>query len=54
MFSSRKSVCEGYAQSFKKVCDLLDIEAVVIKDTQEILLEKLVKYLEPQTMLGML
>jgi transglutaminase/protease-like cytokinesis protein 3 len=31
MFSSRKSVCEGYAQSFKKVCDLLDIEAVVIK-----------------------
>jgi len=31
MFSSRKSVCEGYAQSFKKICDLLDIEAVVIK-----------------------
>lgn len=31
MFSSRKSVCEGYAQSFKKVCDLLEIEAIVIK-----------------------
>jgi len=31
MFSSRKSVCEGYAQSFKKVCDLLEIESVVIK-----------------------
>ena len=31
IFSSRKSVCEGYAQSFKKVCDLLEIEAVVIK-----------------------
>ncbi len=31
MFSSRKSVCEGYAQSFKKICDLLKIEAVVIK-----------------------
>lgn len=31
MFSSRKSVCEGYAQSFKKVCDLLDIESLVIK-----------------------
>ena len=31
MFTSRKSVCEGYAQSFKKICDLLNIEAVVIK-----------------------
>lgn len=31
MFSSRKSVCEGYAQSFKKICDLLEIESVVIK-----------------------
>lgn len=31
MFLSRKSVCEGYAQSFKKICDLLNIEAVVIK-----------------------
>lgn len=31
MFSSRKSVCEGYAQSFKKLCDLLNIEAIVIK-----------------------
>ena len=31
MFVSRKSVCEGYAQSFKKICDLLNIEAVVIK-----------------------
>jgi transglutaminase/protease-like cytokinesis protein 3 len=31
MFSSRKSVCEGYAQSFKKVCDLLKIESIVIK-----------------------
>jgi len=31
MFSSRKSVCEGYAQSFKKICDLLNIESVVIK-----------------------
>ena len=31
MFRSRKSVCEGYAQSFKKICDLLNIEAVVIK-----------------------
>lgn len=29
-FKNRKSVCEGYAQSFKKVCDLLDIEAVVV------------------------
>jgi len=31
MFTSQKSVCEGYAQSFKKICDLLGIEAVVIK-----------------------
>ena len=31
MFTSRKSVCEGYAQSFKKICDLLNIEAHVIK-----------------------
>lgn len=30
-FNSKKSVCEGYAQSFKKICDLLYIEAVVIK-----------------------
>ena len=30
-FKKRKSVCEGYAQSFKKVCDLLQIEAVIIK-----------------------
>lgn len=30
-FKSRKSVCEGYAQSFKKVCDLLDIESTIIK-----------------------
>ncbi len=31
MFRTRKSVCEGYAQSFKKICDLLNIESVVIK-----------------------
>ena len=31
VFSSRKSVCEGYAQTFKKLCDLLGIRAVVIK-----------------------
>jgi len=31
LFSSRKSVCEGYAQSFKKICDLLKIESVIIK-----------------------
>ena len=30
-FKKRKAVCEGYAQSFKKVCDLLQIEATVIK-----------------------
>ena len=30
-FRKRKSVCEGYAQSFKKVCDLLQIETVIIK-----------------------
>jgi transglutaminase/protease-like cytokinesis protein 3 len=30
-FKSRKSVCEGYAQSFKKVCDLLNIESKIIK-----------------------
>lgn len=30
-FTKRKSVCEGYAQSFKKVCDLLQIEAIIIK-----------------------
>jgi transglutaminase/protease-like cytokinesis protein 3 len=30
-FKTRKSVCEGYAQSFKKVCDLLQIEAIIIK-----------------------
>ena len=30
-FKKRKSVCEGYAQSFKKVCDLLQIESVIIK-----------------------
>ncbi len=31
VFSSGKSVCEGYAQTFKKLCDLLGIHAVVIK-----------------------
>ncbi len=30
-FRKRKSVCEGYAQSFKKVCDLLQIESRIIK-----------------------
>ena len=30
-FTKKKSVCEGYAQSFKKICDLLGIEATVIK-----------------------
>ena len=30
-FRKRKSVCEGYAQSFKKVCDLLQIESTIIK-----------------------
>lgn len=30
-FKNKKSVCEGYAQSFKKICDLLTIEAVIIK-----------------------
>ncbi len=30
-FRFKKSVCEGYAQSFKRVSDLLNIEAVIIK-----------------------
>ncbi|NVK53250.1 MAG: transglutaminase [Flavobacteriaceae bacterium] len=30
-FQTKKAVCEGYAQSFKRLCDLLAIEAVVIK-----------------------
>ena len=30
-FRKRKSVCEGYAQSFKKVCDILQIESTIIK-----------------------
>mgnify|MGYP000465825625 CR=1 FL=1 len=29
-FTTKKSICEGYAQSFKKVCDLLNIEATII------------------------
>lgn len=29
--SSRKAVCEGYAQTFSKICDLLDIENEVVK-----------------------
>jgi len=29
-FKTKSGVCEEYAQSFKKICDLLDIEAVVI------------------------
>ncbi len=28
---SKKAVCEGYAQAFTKICDLLDIESEVIK-----------------------
>lgn len=30
-FRTKTGVCEEYAQSFKKICDLLDIEAEVIK-----------------------
>ncbi len=30
-FRTKKGVCEEYAQSFKKICDLLGIEAAVIK-----------------------
>lgn len=30
-FKTKKGVCEEYAQSFKKICDLLNIEAAVIK-----------------------
>ena len=30
-FRTKSGVCEEYAQSFKKICDLLNIEAVVIK-----------------------
>ncbi|WP_026775286.1 transglutaminase domain-containing protein [Polaribacter sp. Hel_I_88] len=30
-FKSKMGVCEEYAQSFKKICDLLNIEAAVIK-----------------------
>ncbi|EAQ40815.1 transglutaminase domain-containing protein [Polaribacter sp. MED152] len=30
-FKNKTGVCEEYAQSFKKICDLLDIEAEVIK-----------------------
>ena len=30
-FKKKKSICEGYAQAFKKLCDLLEIEAIVIK-----------------------
>ena len=30
-FKTKFGVCEEYAQSFKKICDLLGIEAVVIK-----------------------
>lgn len=30
-FKSKMGVCEEYAQSFKKICDLLHIEAAVIK-----------------------
>jgi transglutaminase/protease-like cytokinesis protein 3 len=30
-FKKRTAICEGYAQSFKKVCDLLQIEARIIK-----------------------
>ena len=30
-FANKKGVCEEYAQSFKKICDLLGIEAAVIK-----------------------
>ena len=30
-FKTKKGVCEEYAQSFKKICDLLDIKAAVIK-----------------------
>ena len=32
-FISKKGVCEEYAQSFKKVCDLLGLESEVIKGT---------------------
>ena len=30
-FKTKQGVCEEYAQSFKKICDLLEIEAEVIK-----------------------
>ena len=30
-FKNKMGVCEDYAQSFKKICDLLNIEAAVIK-----------------------
>ncbi|WP_439127578.1 transglutaminase domain-containing protein [Polaribacter sp.] len=30
-FKTKRGVCEEYAQSFKKICDLLNIEAAVIK-----------------------
>lgn len=30
-FKTKMGVCEEYAQSFKKICDILDIEAQVIK-----------------------
>lgn len=31
VFNTKFGVCEDYAQSFKKICDLLNIEAAVIK-----------------------
>jgi transglutaminase/protease-like cytokinesis protein 3 len=31
VFNTKTGVCEDYAQSFKKICDLLQIEAAVIK-----------------------
>ncbi|WP_246034838.1 transglutaminase domain-containing protein [Polaribacter aestuariivivens] len=31
VFKTKKGVCEDFAQSFKKICDLLDIQAEVIR-----------------------
>ncbi|MBL4569467.1 MAG: transglutaminase [Flavobacteriaceae bacterium] len=30
-FETKKAICEGYAQSFKKICDLLHLESKTIK-----------------------
>ena len=42
-FISKTGVCEEYAQSFKKVCDLLDLESEVIKGTARISPEEIGK-----------